>query len=86
MLVQTFPDRCESGLYPLKYQLFGHVIEDIRRFQTPSVLDSGPYDYFNFLVKQAYERPWQRRLKRMMETVNIMEKLQVGAIIRKEGG
>lgn len=73
-LVERFDDHCESGLYTLKFHLLDHMVEDIRKFGTLSVLDGSPFEHFNVHIKQAYRKTSQRRSTRMMETVGVIER------------
>lgn len=53
MLVETFDEQCNPGLYYLKYHPRYHIKKDIRRFNSQSVLDSNLYEYFNVQIKKA---------------------------------
>lgn len=43
LLVETFREHCDSGMYTLRCCLPDHMVEDMRRFATLSVLDSVSY-------------------------------------------
>lgn len=54
MLVDTFAERCDSGLDILKSHQFDHLVKEVRRFRTISVLDRSPFEHFNVQVNQAH--------------------------------
>lgn len=47
MLVKTFDKHAESGLYTVRYHLPHDMMKTIRRFESLSVLNCGPYERFN---------------------------------------
>lgn len=72
MLVETFHDYCESSLYALKYNLLHHMTDNIKRFGTPSVLDSSAYEHLNLLIKKASRRTLHRTRAGVLVTVNVI--------------
>lgn len=61
LLVDTFSENCDSGLYTLQHHLLDHIMADIRRSRTMLVLDSSSNEHFNKHIKLAYRRTSQRR-------------------------
>lgn len=53
MLAVTFYKHCGSGLWMLKYHLLVHMIEDIRKLRTLSVLNGSPCEYCNMHVNHS---------------------------------
>lgn len=58
LLVRTFGEHCNSGLYILKFHLLDHVVEDLRLFGTLSVLDASRFEQYSVSIKQATDRLW----------------------------
>lgn len=57
MFVEIFGEHFDSCLYILKYCIPDHIMEDIRGFETLSVLDNCPYEQFDVHIKQAFKKP-----------------------------
>lgn len=74
MLEETFHEHCDFDLYVLKHHFVDHVVEDIQKSGTRSVLDRSPYEHFNVQIKQAYGRISKRRRTKMMKMVSVMER------------
>lgn len=47
MLVVTFHELGDSGFYTFKYRLLDHMMNDLLKFGTLSVLDRNLYEHFN---------------------------------------
>lgn len=60
MLVETFDEHFDPGLYTLKYYLLDHSVDDIQTFGALSVLDSSPCEHSNLHTKQAYKKTFCR--------------------------
>lgn len=56
MFVEKFDEHCYPGLYTLKNDLLDNLVEDIRRFGSPLVLESCTYDHVTVHIKQVYKR------------------------------
>ena len=69
-MVGLFHDCCPNGLGTLKFHLFDHIVDDIRRFGTISVLSASPFEHFNLHIKSAYRSTSKRLLTREMETAH----------------
>lgn len=54
MMVETLDGPCDSGPCTLKYRQCDHMVEDIQRFETLSILDSRLYELVTVLIKQKY--------------------------------
>lgn len=50
MLVNIFDEHCDSSSNSIKYELLEYMAKDLWNFETLSVLDSSPYEYFNVPV------------------------------------
>lgn len=59
MLVETFDEDCNFGLYTLKYHLLDPKVINIKRFGKESVLNSILNENFHVLIKQVYKRTSQ---------------------------
>lgn len=59
--VDPFDDHCNFGLYGSKYNLFDHILEDLRKIGTLSVVHSSPYDRFEMHIKHSYRRTSKTR-------------------------
>lgn len=72
MLVDIFPDYCDSGLYTPKLVLLDHVEVHHRKFGTLWVIDSSLYHCFHVHIKQFHRTTLLRQQTRMMEAVNVL--------------
>lgn len=72
-VVNAFEELCDSGLNTERYHLLDHLVGDIRRLVTLSVLDVSPYIHFNVHIQQAYKTILPRRRKTVVKTVALME-------------
>lgn len=64
-----FADNCSTGLFTLKFHLLHHIVEDLRRFGTLSVLDASPLKYYNVHIKTSYSRASGSMKAKLEETV-----------------
>jgi len=71
-VMQFYGKYCEKGLFTLKFHLLDHMVEDMRKFGTLSVLDASAYEHFNTDIKAAVRRTSQRSQYRMDETVAVL--------------
>lgn len=53
MSEKTFDEYNDSNLHTVKFHVLEHIVKNIRRFCTVSVLDSSPFKYLNVHIKQA---------------------------------
>lgn len=65
---------CDSGPSALQYRLFDHLIENIQRIGTLSVLHSSPYRKLIVRIKQEKYRASLRRQTRRMQTLALIER------------
>ena len=72
-VVTLFEPHCDSGLFTLKFHLLDHLCTDLRCFGTLAMLDAGPYEHFNHIIKMAYRKTSMRIKTRMDETVDRLE-------------
>lgn len=84
MLVETFEEHCDYGIYTLKYQLLGYIVE-AKIIRTAICFRHRSYEHFNMHIKQMFKRASYRRQTRMMKMVHVMERNHKGALpYRKE--
>lgn len=74
MLVKTFDEDCDIGLYTLQYHLLAHMVEIILKCLMLSVLDNSSHEYFNIYIRPAFRGTLQCRRTRMLEIVNSMKR------------
>lgn len=60
MLVDTFEERCNYGLYTPNYQLHEYTVDDRRLVGKLFVFNSSPYDQFNVRLKHSHRWILQR--------------------------
>lgn len=72
--MNDFTKHCDSDLFTVKYHLLDHMGENIRRFRTLPVPESGPSECFNVHVRKAYRRTSQKGQTKTIEIVNVMER------------
>lgn len=61
MLVNTFDDHCNSCLYTPRYHLLDEIVEFVRKYMTPSILDRSKYQPLNVHFKYYYRNTSERR-------------------------
>jgi len=71
-VIAFFGDYCDKGVFTLKFHLLDHMVDDLRRFGSLSVLDASAYEHFNTDIKSAVRRTSQRNQFRMDETVGVL--------------
>ena len=69
LVVEFFGAYCETGLFTLKFHMLDHMVTDIRKFGTLSVLSASQFEHFNTDIKKAVRQTSQRVSTRMDETV-----------------
>lgn len=69
---KVFGPYVEKGMYTLKFHLLDHLVPDLKRYGSLDVLDGGPYEYFNTVVKLHYRLTSKRKSSALEETVQRM--------------
>lgn len=54
LLVPTFSEHCNSGIYVMKFRLLHHVIEDLLELDTLSVVETSSFEQYHLHVTHAY--------------------------------
>ena len=65
----VFGPHCNNGLNTLKFHLLDHLVHDLKRFGSISVLSASPYEHFNYVIKQSYASTSKRLQTRTGDTV-----------------
>lgn len=60
LVVLTFGEHCNSDLYTLRYHSTHHTVEDVRKIETLSVLDSISDELVNVHIKHCYRKTLKR--------------------------
>lgn len=71
MLADTSNDHTDSSLYTLRYRLREHIVYDLRKAETPSVLESSPCDNWNVHINHYCRITLQRREIHLVELVTV---------------
>lgn len=69
ILADTFAKHCSTGLFTSKFHILYHIFEDLLRFGTLYVLQSGWFEDYNMHIKTVYYRTLRCMNKGMEETV-----------------
>lgn len=77
--VNSFEEHRGHGLYTIKNHL-PHG-KDLKKCATVPVIDTCPYEHFHAHFKNYHSNTLRRRLARMMETANILQRLRKGSSI-----
>lgn len=72
--MNTFEALFDSGLYDLTYLLLNDMVEDLRIFETLSLLDCSFFDHYNLYIMQAYRKTSLEIRALTLETVILLEK------------
>ena len=64
----VFAEHVQKGLYTLKFHLLDHLAEDMARYGSLEFLNSGPYEFFNTVVKKHYRDTSKRKKTAIEET------------------
>lgn len=70
---KTFAQRCSSDLFMLRFDLFDHVLDSLKRFRSLPFLEARPFENFNVLVAEFCRTKSRRLLTRMHETTENMD-------------
>lgn len=54
LVVKTFVDHTEKGLFTLKFHLLDHLAEDITRFGSLPSLDATAFEHLNITIRKSY--------------------------------
>lgn len=84
MLVETFYGHCDTGLLIVKSHVLDYKVEDIRRFETISLLNSTPYEHLNGNMKGTYEWTLKETHENDESGKRDGESVEKGAVIQKE--
>lgn len=63
----------EGELNTLKLHLLDHFLNELKRFGTIQFLRDSPYEYFNFIVKQAYVSTSKCLQTRTKDNVTVLD-------------
>lgn len=69
IFVDLFARYQPSGMGTLKFHLLDHLVDDIKRLGSISVMDAGPFEYSHTLFKQQYRGTSKRRHSAMKESI-----------------
>lgn len=73
MLAEAVDKHCDSDLFTQRYHSLYHIIKNVQKFGTLSVLYGG-YDHLNLHMKQTYRRILQRRQTRTIAAANVVKR------------
>ncbi len=79
-LIKTFKSKCvnlfspfvDKGLFSLKFHLLDHLMEDLRKYGNLDFLDAGPYENYNFVIKEFYRMTSKRKKTAFSEVIQKM--------------
>lgn len=85
IFVGAFDEHCHSGLYTPKYHVLDHMVENMRKLGTISVMDSSLYEYSHVRIMQFYEKSFTEKMNKNNENGRRDEEmLREVSAIRKE--
>ena len=83
---KLFEPYVQKGLFTLKFHLLDHLVEDLSKYGSLQYLDSGPYEYFNSVLKRFYRETSRRKGTALEETLQTMSNAsaETGTVSKKK--
>lgn len=65
----TFAKHCSTGLFTLNFHLLDYPLEDLRKLDTLSDLDTPSFEHYTVHIRTSYRITWKRMEKRIAEII-----------------